>query len=85
MPSLAGFFLLTGLASIGFPGTVGFIAMELLIEGAVEYYPLWAQRSLSQGLVMVSRFCELIFESLRARAIARPCPLDCGLLNVSPY
>jgi NADH-quinone oxidoreductase subunit M len=40
MPSLAGFFLLTGLASIGFPGTVGFIAMELLIEGAVEYYPL---------------------------------------------
>jgi NADH-quinone oxidoreductase subunit M len=40
MPSLAGFFLLTGLASIGFPGTVGFIAMELLIEGAIEYYPL---------------------------------------------
>jgi NADH-quinone oxidoreductase subunit M len=40
MPSIAGFFLLTGLASIGFPGTIGFIAMELLIEGAVEIYPL---------------------------------------------
>lgn len=40
IPSLAGFFLLTGLASIGFPGTVGFIASELLIEGAVGYYPL---------------------------------------------
>jgi NADH-quinone oxidoreductase subunit M len=40
MPSIAGFFLLTGLASIGFPGTIGFIAMELLIEGAVEVYPL---------------------------------------------
>lgn len=40
MPSIAGFFLLTGLASIGFPGTIGFIAMELLVEGAVEIYPL---------------------------------------------
>jgi NADH-quinone oxidoreductase subunit M len=40
MPLLAGFFLLTGLASIGFPATVGFIGMELLIEGAVGVYPL---------------------------------------------
>jgi NADH-quinone oxidoreductase subunit M len=40
MPSMAGFFLLTGLASIGFPGTIGFIAIELLVEGAVEVYPL---------------------------------------------
>jgi NADH-quinone oxidoreductase subunit M len=39
MPMLAGFFLLTGLASIGFPGTVGFIAMELLVEGVVEVWP----------------------------------------------
>ncbi len=40
MPTLAGFFLLTGLASIGFPATVGFVGMELLIEGAVDVYPL---------------------------------------------
>ena len=40
MPMLGGFFLLTGLASIGFPATVGFVAMELLIEGAVDVYPL---------------------------------------------
>jgi NADH-quinone oxidoreductase subunit M len=40
MPSIGGFFLLTGLASIGFPGTIGFIAMELLVEGAVDVYPL---------------------------------------------
>jgi NADH-quinone oxidoreductase subunit M len=33
-PTLAGFFLLTGLASIGFPGTIGFIGGELLVEGA---------------------------------------------------
>lgn len=40
MPGFAGFFLLTGLASIGFPGTIGFIAIELLVEGAVEVYPM---------------------------------------------
>jgi NADH-quinone oxidoreductase subunit M len=38
-PSLAVFFLLTGLASIGFPGTVGFVGAELLVEGAVGVYP----------------------------------------------
>jgi NADH-quinone oxidoreductase subunit M len=40
VPVLAGFFLLTGLASIGFPGTIGFVAVELLVEGAVRAYPL---------------------------------------------
>src|SRR5690606_33147398 len=39
-PVLAGFFLLTGLASIGFPGTIGFVAVELLVEGAVRAMPL---------------------------------------------
>ncbi len=39
MPTLAVFFLLTGLSSIGFPGTVGFVGMELLFEGAIEVYP----------------------------------------------
>lgn len=39
-PKLAGLFLLTGLASIGFPGTVGFVGIELLVEGAVGVYPL---------------------------------------------
>lgn len=39
-PTLAALFLLTGLASIGFPGTVGFIGTELLIEGAVGVFSL---------------------------------------------
>jgi NADH-quinone oxidoreductase subunit M len=34
-PSLAICFLLTGLASVGFPGTIGFIATEMLIDSAV--------------------------------------------------
>jgi NADH-quinone oxidoreductase subunit M len=38
-PTLAVFFLVTGLASVGFPGTVGFIANELLVDSAVEVNP----------------------------------------------
>ncbi len=33
---LAVCFLVTGLASVGFPGTLGFVASELLVEGAIE-------------------------------------------------
>src|SRR5262249_11380568 len=36
---LAVCFLLTGLASVGFPGTPGFMALELLVDGAVEANP----------------------------------------------
>jgi len=39
IPALAGLFLLTGLASIGFPGTLGFVGAELLVEGAVRVSP----------------------------------------------
>ena len=35
-PALAVGFLLTGLASVGFPGTLGFVSTELLVDGAVE-------------------------------------------------
>jgi NADH-quinone oxidoreductase subunit M len=38
-PTLAVFFLLTGLASVGFPFTIGFIATELLVDSAVEANP----------------------------------------------
>jgi NADH-quinone oxidoreductase subunit M len=39
-PTLAVCFLLTGLGSVGFPGTLGFIASELLVDGAVQAAPL---------------------------------------------
>lgn len=48
-PMLAGFFLLTGLASIGFPGTIGFIAIELLVDGTIQVSP-W----LGVGLVITA-------------------------------
>jgi NADH-quinone oxidoreductase subunit M len=38
-PMLAICFLLTGLASVGFPGTFGFLGTELLVDGAIETYP----------------------------------------------
>ncbi len=39
-PTLAACFLLTGLACVGFPATVGFISTELLVDSAVEMNPL---------------------------------------------
>ena len=39
MPLLASFFLLTGMALVGFPGTVGFAGIELIVEGAIAVYP----------------------------------------------
>lgn len=35
-PGLAVGFLLTGLASVGFPFTLGYVAADLLVEGAIE-------------------------------------------------
>jgi NADH-quinone oxidoreductase subunit M len=39
-PTLAVGFLLTGLGSVGFPGTLGFVAAELLVDGAIAANPL---------------------------------------------
>jgi len=38
-PALAVLFLITGLASVGFPGTFGFVGTEMLVDGAVEAFP----------------------------------------------
>jgi NADH-quinone oxidoreductase subunit M len=39
-PLLAVSFLVLGMACTGFPGTLGFIGQELLLEGAVEAFPI---------------------------------------------
>lgn len=39
-PFLAMCFALTGLASVGFPGTFGFVGAEILLDGAVDTYPI---------------------------------------------
>ena len=38
-PALAVLFMITGLASVGFPGTFGFVGTEMLVDGAVEAFP----------------------------------------------
>ena len=40
MPVLAISFLAVGLACTGFPGTLGFIGQELLVDGAVDVFPV---------------------------------------------
>jgi NADH-quinone oxidoreductase subunit M len=40
MPVLAISFLAMGLACTGFPGTLGFVGQELLVDGAVQVFPL---------------------------------------------
>jgi NADH-quinone oxidoreductase subunit M len=45
-PALAVCFLLTGLGSVGFPGTIGFVGTELLVDGAIGASP-------AIGVVMV--------------------------------
>ena len=40
MPVLAISFLSMGLACTGFPGTLGFVGQELLVDGAVDAFPV---------------------------------------------
>jgi NADH-quinone oxidoreductase subunit M len=40
MPVLALTFLAMGLACTGFPGTLGFVGQELLVDGAVDVFPV---------------------------------------------
>jgi NADH-quinone oxidoreductase subunit M len=40
MPLLAISFLAMGLACTGFPGTIGFVGQELLVDGAVDAFPV---------------------------------------------
>ena len=41
-PRMAAGFMLMGLASVGFPMTLGFVAEDLLAQGAIESNPAWA-------------------------------------------
>lgn len=73
-PSLAAFFLLTGLASVGFPGTVGFIGAELLMEGAVGVFPyvgvLVAVAAALNGIAVLHAYFRLFTGATHAASIS---------------
>jgi NADH-quinone oxidoreductase subunit M len=54
MPVLAISFLAMGLACTGFPGTLGFVGQELLVDGAVDAFPV-----LGFAVVIASAFTGL--------------------------
>lgn len=73
MPRLGAFFLLTGLASIGFPGTIGFIAVELLVDGVVELSPYMGAAvviaSALNGLAILMAYSRIFTGSTHATTI----------------
>jgi NADH-quinone oxidoreductase subunit M len=63
MPVLAISFLAMGLACTGFPGTLGFVGQELLVDGAVDTFPVMGfavvVTSALTGLAVVRMYCAL--------------------------
>jgi NADH-quinone oxidoreductase subunit M len=51
VPGLAVCFLIAGLACVGFPGTIGFVPMELLISGSVDQ-GLWVSLTLALAAML---------------------------------
>ena len=73
MPLLAISFLCMGLACTGFPGTLGFIGQELLVDGAVDAFP-------------VMGFAIVIASALTGLAVLRMYfSLFCGRSDVLSY
>ncbi len=79
MPQLAVSFLILGLACTGFPGTLGFIGQEMLVEGAVHEFPalgfLVVAAAALTGLAVLrmyfSLFCGTHVVSLRLALLRR--------------
>jgi NADH-quinone oxidoreductase subunit M len=78
-PMLAVCFVLTGLASVGFPGTLGFLATDILVDGAVEaspYVGLAVVLAAAINGIAVVRAYFLLFTGARH---ASTVPLNVGL------
>lgn len=79
MPQLAVAFLVLGMACTGFPGTLGFVGQEMLVEGAVHDFPTLGffvvVASALTGLAVMrmyfSLFCGARDHATRHRPLAR--------------
>jgi NADH-quinone oxidoreductase subunit M len=73
-PALAVCFLLTGLGSVGFPGTLGFVATDLLVDGAVKanlYVGLAAALAAAiNGIAVVKTYFTLFTGTRHASTVA---------------
>lgn len=78
-PWLGGAFLFLGLASVGLPGTLGFIAEDLLVHGVLEAYP-WV------GIAVVVATAANAFTVLRAfaRVFYGPAPTRSPVADALP-
>jgi NADH-quinone oxidoreductase subunit M len=74
MPVLAISFLCMGLACTGFPGTLGFVGQELLVDGAVDAFPVLGfavvATSALTGLAVLRMYLSLFCG--RSDALAHP-------------
>jgi NADH-quinone oxidoreductase subunit M len=72
MPLLAISFLAMGLACTGFPGTLGFVGQELLVDGAVDVFPVMGFAiviaSALTGLAVLRMYFSLFCGRLDSRA-----------------
>ena len=72
-PTLAVCLLLTGLASVGFPFTLGFISTELLVDGAIEASPHVGIAVVTAAALNGIAAVRAYFSSSRGRGTSRRC------------
>jgi NADH-quinone oxidoreductase subunit M len=78
-PLLAVCFLLTGMASVGFPGTIGFMATELLVDGAVQSFPYVGIAVLLAGALNGIAILQAYFRLFTGTRHVSTVPLQVGM------
>jgi NADH-quinone oxidoreductase subunit M len=77
-PALALCFLLTGLASVGFPGTLGFLGTEILVDGAIETYPVVGVAVVLAAALNGIAIVQAYFKLFTGTRFVSPVPLAIG-------
>jgi NADH-quinone oxidoreductase subunit M len=80
-PGLAISFILTGLSCVGFPGTVGFVGTELLVDGVVDDQPMTGIAVVLactlNGIAILRAYSRIFTGSLHHTSISlRLCPRE---------
>lgn len=78
-PALAICFLMTGLASAGFPGTFGFVGTEILVDGVVGIYPIFGVAVVIAGTMNGIAMVQAYFRLFTGTRYASSISLNIGL------